>query len=59
MSGTSWPASGRPTSHYTMADFREGRREMPKKMKSKLKDLIAKDGDKGLDALFAFYASQQ
>ena len=48
-----------PYLQYTMEDFREGRREMPKKMKSKLKDLIAKEGDKGLVALFAFYASQK
>ncbi len=32
---------------------------MPKKMKKKLDKLIEKEGDKGLDALCAFYASQQ
>jgi cytochrome subunit of sulfide dehydrogenase len=48
-----------PYLRYTMEDFREGRREMPKKMKSKLKDLIAKQGDKGLEAIFAFYASEK
>ena len=48
-----------PYLHYAISDFREDRREMPKKMKSKLDDLIAKEGDKGLEALFAFYASQQ
>ena len=32
---------------------------MPKKMRSKLDDLIAKEGDDGLTALFAYYASQQ
>ena len=44
---------------FTMDDFRADRREMPKKMKSKLKDLIAKEGEDGLQALFAFYASEQ
>ena len=42
-----------------MSDFREDRREMPKKMRSKLDDLIAKEGDDGIAALFAYYASQQ
>jgi sulfide dehydrogenase cytochrome subunit len=32
---------------------------MPKKMKSKVDDLMKKDGKEGLEALFAFYASQQ
>jgi cytochrome subunit of sulfide dehydrogenase len=44
---------------FTMQDFRADRREMPKKMKGKLKDLIAKEGEDGLKALFAFYASKQ
>lgn len=44
---------------YTMEDFQEGRREMPKKMKSKLKDLMAKHGDAGLQSIFAFYASEK
>ncbi len=48
-----------PYLHYSMEDFQEGRREMPKKMKSKLKDLIKKEGDKGLQAIFAFYASEK
>ncbi len=48
-----------PYLEYTMEDFQEGRREMPKKMKSKLKDLIKKEGDKGLQAIFAFYASEK
>jgi len=42
-----------------LADFREERREMPKKMKNKLEKLIEKEGDKGLEALWAFYASEQ
>jgi hypothetical protein len=32
---------------------------MPKKMKNKLDKLIEKEGDKGLEALWAFYASEQ
>ena len=42
-----------------MADFRGDHREMPKKMKNKLDKLIEKEGDKGLEALWAFYASEQ
>ena len=42
-----------------IADFREERREMPKKMKKQLEKLIEKEGDKGLDALWAYYASEQ
>ena len=42
-----------------MADFLEKRREMPKKMKSKVEKMMEKEGEKGLDALFAYYASQQ
>jgi len=43
----------------TIADFRAGRREMPRKMKKKLDKLIEKEGEKGLAAINAFYASQQ
>jgi len=42
-----------------MADFMEERREMPKKMKKKLDKLIEKEGDAGLKALYAYYASEQ
>mgnify|MGYP003702245353 CR=1 FL=1 len=42
-----------------IADFMEERREMPKKMKKKLDKLIEKEGDKGLNALWAYYASEQ
>ena len=42
-----------------IADFREERREMPKKMKKKLDKLIEKEGDAGLEALYAYYASEQ
>jgi len=48
-----------PYLENTIADFRAGRREMPRKMKKKLDKLIKKEGDKGLTAINAFYASQQ
>ena len=48
-----------PYLQYTMSDFREERRPMEKKMASKLRELLKAEGDEGLDALFAFYASQQ
>lgn len=48
-----------PYLDYTMADFREGRREMPKKMKSKVDQLVKKEGDDGVAAINAYYASQQ
>jgi sulfide dehydrogenase cytochrome subunit len=48
-----------PYLKFTMSDFREERRPMPKKMGKQLAKLIEKDGDKGLDALWAYYASQQ
>lgn len=43
----------------TMADYTAGTREMSKKMKEKFDGMIKKEGDKGLEALYAFYASQQ
>ena len=48
-----------PYLQFSLEDLREDRREMPKKMKSKLDDLLAKDGEDGIKAVFAFYASQQ
>jgi sulfide dehydrogenase cytochrome subunit len=42
-----------------MSDFREERRPMEKKMASKLRELLKAEGDEGLEALYAFYASQQ
>ena len=48
-----------PYLRNAMADFMEKRREMPKKMKKQLDKLIEKEGDKGLDALWAYYASEQ
>lgn len=48
-----------PYLHNAMSDFRDDRREMPKKMRSKLDDLLSKEGDDGIKALFSFYASEQ
>ncbi len=48
-----------PYLHNTMADFREGDRGVPKKMKKKIKKLVKKEGDAGLDAIFNYYASQK
>lgn len=48
-----------PYLRYTMSDFIEDRREMEKKMRRKLEQMLEAEGDAGLDALYAFYASQQ
>ncbi|QGU31554.1 c-type cytochrome [Thermochromatium tepidum] len=48
-----------PYLRYAIEDFRAERRPMEKKMASKLKELLKAEGEDGLDALFAFYASQQ
>ncbi len=48
-----------PYLRYTMSDFLENRREMDKKMRKKLEQMLEAEGDAGLDALYAFYASQQ
>lgn len=42
-----------------MQDFREERRPMERKMRKKLEQMIERDGESSLEALFAFYASQQ
>ncbi len=47
-----------PYLHYTIEDYVAERREMPKKMKKAI-EKATKDGDKGLAALLAYYASQQ
>ena len=48
-----------PYLQFTMTDYVEGHRTMPKKMKKKVNKMLKKEGDKGLAALYAFYASQQ
>lgn len=48
-----------PYLQFAMSDFREDRREMEKKMAKKLEEMLTAEGDAGLDALYAFYASQK
>lgn len=48
-----------PYLHNAMQDFIQERREMPKKMKSQVDKLLDKEGEKGLEALYAYYASLQ
>ncbi len=48
-----------PYLQATLADFYAGRREVPKKMKKRLKKLTQKEGENGMKALFSYYASQQ
>lgn len=44
---------------WALADFRSGDREMTKKMKKKVEQMLAKEGDEGVQALLNYYASQQ
>ncbi len=48
-----------PYLQYAMEDFREDRRMLPKKMGRKLDQMLEEQGEESLDALFAYYASQQ
>ncbi len=48
-----------PYLHFTMTDFVSGKREMTKKMKKKVKKLLKSKGEKGLNAVLEYYASQQ
>lgn len=43
----------------TLEDFRDGRRLLDKRMERKLDRLLEREGAAGLEALLAFYASQQ
>lgn len=45
-----------PYLHYTLADFKSGDREMTKKMKKQVDQLMKKEGDAGFEALLNFYA---
>jgi len=49
----------KPYLQYSMLDFTKGGREMEKKMKKKLDALQKDHGDKGIDALINYYASQK
>jgi sulfide dehydrogenase cytochrome subunit len=42
-----------------MSDFRNDRRTLPKKMAKKLERMLEDKGDESLEALYAYYASQQ
>lgn len=48
-----------PYLRYTLEDFKSGAREMPKKMKEKFDGMMKKEGDKGVDAILSYYASQK
>jgi sulfide dehydrogenase cytochrome subunit len=48
-----------PYLRYAMEDFRADRRMLPKKMGRKLDQMLEEQGEASLDALYAFYASQQ
>jgi len=47
-----------PYLHFSLDDFLQGRREIDKKMKAKVDDLLAAEGKEGLEALVHFYGSQ-
>lgn len=48
-----------PYLQFALEDFREERREMVKKMREKLGDMLENSGEESLTALTAYYASQQ
>jgi sulfide dehydrogenase cytochrome subunit len=48
-----------PYLHYTIEDYLEKRRDMPKKMAKAFTKAEKKGGDKAIAALLAYYASQQ
>ncbi|SCZ62245.1 c-type cytochrome [Thiohalomonas denitrificans] len=45
--------------NYSMADFKEGHRETPKKMARRVKSLLKEHGPDGLDTILHYYASQK
>jgi sulfide dehydrogenase cytochrome subunit len=49
----------KPYLQYSMDDFTKNGRSMEKKMKKKLNALQKDHGDKGIDALINYYASQK
>lgn len=48
-----------PYLEYTMADFMSGKRAWPRKMKRKVDDAIAEEGEQAIPALIHYYGSQQ
>jgi sulfide dehydrogenase cytochrome subunit len=49
----------KPYLTYSFEDFMNGTRDMPKKMKKKVKKMHKKAGDEGIKQLLQFYASQK
>ncbi|MBI5781457.1 MAG: cytochrome c [Rhodocyclales bacterium] len=47
-----------PYLRFSLDDFLQGRREIDKKMKAKVDDLLAAEGKEGLEAVVHFYGSQ-
>jgi sulfide dehydrogenase cytochrome subunit len=45
--------------HYSMLDFKAGDREAPRKMRTKVKELISDHGEGAVEALLHYYGSQQ
>lgn len=48
-----------PYLSYSFADFTSGSREMPKKMKSKVDEMLKKAGNDSVDQLVHYYGSQK
>jgi len=48
-----------PYLQFQLADFQAKKREMPKKMAKKLESMVKDNGDKSLDEIAHFYASQK
>ena len=48
-----------PYVKWQLSNFNAGDRDSPKKMKKKMKKMLAKEGNAGLEALLNYYASQQ
>lgn len=53
--------AGQPTTYlrYTIADFKAGDRDMPKKMKAQFNRILKREGDAGVEALLNFYAQSK
>ena len=47
----------KPYLAWSLADFKEGKREAPKKMQKALEDALTKGGDKAVDQLLNYYAA--
>jgi len=48
----------KPYLQYSLTDFINGTRPMPKKMKKQLEKMHKKEGDAGIQALLEFYAGK-